>query len=96
MRSKINVQKPRGLPKLYISIDKHCICGQEEIVFHYFFECCRYTNLRNTLLNDTLSFTNISVLKILHGDEMVCIRDNMKINDAVSKYIISTKRFNIY
>ena len=41
-------------------------------------------------------FTNISVLKILHGDEMVCIRDNMKINDAVSKFIISTKRFNIY
>ena len=30
------------------------------------------------------------------GDEMLCIRDNMKLNDAVSKFIISTKRFNIY
>ena len=71
-----------------ISIDKFCICGEEETVFHYFFECCNYTNLRNTFLNETLSIANLSVLKILHGDESLSIRDNMKLNDAVSKFII--------
>ena len=76
-----------------ISIDRYCTCGEEETVFHYFFECCNYTNLRNTFLNETLSIANLSVLKILLGDERLSIRDN---NDAVSKFIISTKRFNIY
>ena len=55
-----------------------------------------HTNLRNTLLNETLSNTNLSVLNILHGDGMLNIRENMKLNDAVSKFITSTKRFNIY
>ena len=80
----------------YISIDKYCIYGEEETVFHYFFECCNYTNLKNTFLNETLSIANLSVLKILHGDQRLSIRDNMKLNHAVSKFIISTKRFNIY
>ena len=79
-----------------ISFDKYCICGEEETVFHYFFECRNYINPRNTLLNETLSIANISVLKILHGDERVCIGDNMKLHHAVSRFIISTKRFNIY
>ena len=33
----------------YISFDKYCICGEEETVFHYFFECRNYINPRNTL-----------------------------------------------
>ena len=67
-------------------------------VFHYFFInlFCNYINPRNTLLNETLSIANISVLKILHGDERLCIGDNMKLHQAVSRFIISTKRFNIY
>ena len=79
-----------------ISFDKYCICGEEETVFHYFFECRNCINPRNTLLNEILSIANISVLKILHGDERLCIGDNMKLHQAVSRFIISTKRFNIY
>ena len=55
-----------------------------------------HVNTRNTLLNETLSIANISVLKILHGDERLCMSDNMKLHQAVSRFIISTKRFNIY
>ena len=39
-----------------------------------------HTNLRNTLLNETLSnslLTNLSVLNILHGDGMLNIRENI-------------------
>ena len=68
-----------------ISFDKYCICGEEETVFHYFFECRNYINPRNTLLNETLSIANISVLKILHGDEKLCIGDN------IIRFLISTK-----
>ena len=34
----------------------------EDDVFHYFFECCNYTNLRYTLRNENISITNLSVL----------------------------------
>ena len=45
-----------------VDIDKYWIGGEVETVSHYFFECCNYTNLRNTLLNETLYITNLSVL----------------------------------
>ena len=32
-----------------IHFDKYCICGEEETVFDYFFECRNYINPRNTL-----------------------------------------------
>ena len=79
-----------------ISFDKYCICGEEETVYHYFFECRNYINPRNTLLNETLSIANISVLRILNGDERLCISDDKKLHQAVSRFIISTKSFNIY
>ena len=68
---------------------------RKKLFSHYFFECCKYKNIRNTLLYETLSITNLSVLKILHGYEMLSIRNNMKFYDAVSRFLTSTKRFNI-
>ena len=45
---------------------------------------------------ETLSITTLRVEKVLHGDKDIDINDNIKLNNAVSKYIIATKRFNIF
>ena len=44
----------------------------------------------------TLSNTTLTVEKVLHGDKYININDNIKLDNAVSKYIIATKRFNIF
>ena len=44
---------------------------------------------------ETLSITTLTVEKVLHGDNDININDNIKLHNAVSKYIIATKRFNI-
>ena len=40
---------------------------------------------------ETLSITTLTVKKVLHGDKDININDNIKLNNAVSKYIIATK-----
>ena len=71
-------------------------CGIEETVFHYFFECCNFLNHRDSILMETLSITTLTVEKVFHGDKDININDNIKLHNAVSKYIIATKRFNIF
>ena len=79
-----------------ISPNMFCNCGEEETIFHFFFECRDYINSRDILLNETMPFTTLSIIKILHGDKSLCTRDITKLHEAVSKYIVSSKRFAIY
>ena len=44
---------------------------------------------------ETLSITTLTVEKVLHGDKDININDNIKLYNAVSKYIIATKRFKV-
>ena len=39
---------------------------------------------------------NLTVMKILNGEDQLSTHDNTKIHDAVSKFIVSTKRFTIF
>ena len=68
-----------------ISPNKFCNCGEEETIFHFFFEC------RYVLINETLS-----IVKILQGDKSLCTSDITKPHEAVSKFIVSSKRFTIF
>ena len=79
-----------------ISPNKFCNCGEEENIFHFFFKCRFYINSRDILLNETMPFTTLPIIKILHGDTSLCTRDITKLHEAVSKYIVSSKRFTIY
>ena len=79
-----------------ITHHKFCTCGIEETVFHFFFECTNFVTLRDILLNETLSFSTLTVKKVLHGEESLNIRENIKLHAAVSKYIVATRRFNIF
>ena len=78
------------------SNNRFCSCGDEETVFHFFFECRNYTNARDILINKTVHITNITIMKILNGDEHLSTHDNTKIHEAVSKFIVSSKRFTIF
>ena len=62
----------------------------------FFFECCYFLNQIDCLLMKTLSITTLTIEKALHGDKDIYIQDNIKLHNAVSKYIIATKRFNIF
>ena len=79
-----------------ISNNRFCSCGDEETVIHFFFECRNYTNAWDILINETVHITNITVMKILNGDEHLSTHDNTKIHEAVSKFIVSSKRFTIF
>ena len=73
-----------------------CSCGIEETVFHYFLDCCNFLNQRETLLMETSSITTLTVEKVLNGDKDINSNDNIILHNAVSKYIIATKRVNIF
>ena len=79
-----------------ISNNRFCSCGDEETVFHFFFECRNYTNARDILINETVHITNITVMKILNGDEHLSTHDNAKIHEAVSKFINQSINQSIY
>ena len=79
-----------------ITQNKFCTCGIEETIFHFFFECTHYVSSRDILLNETLSFLNLTMKKVLHGDESLNNYENIRLHAAVSKYIVSTGRFNIF
>ena len=79
-----------------ITQNKFCTCGIEETIFHFFFECTHYVSSRDILLNETLSFLNLTMKKVLHGDESLNNYENIRPHAAVSKYIIATGRFNIF
>ena len=61
-----------------------------------FFECRNYTNARDIIINETVYITNLTVMKILNGEDQLSTHDNTKIHDTVSKFIVSTKRFTIF
>ena len=79
-----------------ISNNGYCTWGDEETVFHFFFECRNYTNARDILINETVYITNLTVMKILNGEDQLSTNDNTKIHEAVSKFIVSTNRFTIF
>ena len=79
-----------------ISPCKFCKCGEEENTFHFFFECRYYINFRDVLINETLPFTTLSIVKILHGDQSLCTHDIIKLHEAVSKFTMSFKRMTIF
>ena len=74
--------------------NRYCTLGDGETVFHFFFECRNYTNARDILINETVYITNL--MKILNGVEQLSTHGSTKIHEAVSKFIVSTKRFTIF
>ena len=71
-----------------------CECGMtNETIFHFFFECERYTVIRNEFMNICSGFQNVNINIILNGCSELSKDDNMLLHDAVSNFIISSHRF---
>ena len=70
-----------------ISNNRYCTCGDEETVFHFFFECRNYTNARDIHVNETVYITNLTVMKILNGEDQLSTHDNTKIHEAVHVHL---------
>ena len=70
-----------------------CACGLVENTYHYFFECARYSNIREQLIQSVNLYSTVSLPVLLYGDPSVPDTSNVNIVKAVHLYIKRTKRF---
>jgi hypothetical protein len=68
-------------------------CGVPENVKHFFFECPKYGNERQTLVNDLLPYDEDDTSHLLFGIPDSDHLTNIHVFDAVHKYIRASKRF---
>ena len=74
--------------------DPHCQCGAIETTKHYLFECQRYRQIREEMINVISRYCTPSLKCLLYGDEHLSFNCNSVIFIAVQKYISDSKRFN--
>ena len=85
------------LHKHHIVDNPMCICGNSnETVFHYFFQCSNYDINRATLHAKILSLPSIKfdTKTLLYGNSLLSYHQNSFLHDAVSEYILNSKRFS--
>ena len=70
-----------------------CTCGVVENTFHFFFVCERFSIIRRELMNDLSFIANISLAKLLYGDDSLNQTSNIVIFSSVQKCIEKSKRF---
>ena len=79
---------------LHVIDSPQCQCGEPfETTYHYFMECQRYTDQRNTLIDTVQTITDVSLMTLLYGNDSITLEENIRVFDAVHKFIIDTKRF---
>ncbi|KAK3095789.1 hypothetical protein FSP39_019145 [Pinctada imbricata] len=75
--------------------DSSCSCGAPiENAEHFFFNCRKYQNIRDELFSKIIQLgATIDIRTFLYGDTELSIRTNIKVFDAIHKYISLSKRF---
>ena len=71
-----------------------CRCGAIENAKHFFFSCLFYSHIRPELIYNIQTITTPSTDVILNGDPNTTFENNLKLFDAVHKYIESSGRFD--
>ena len=92
MRTKCS-QLKNDLFQNGILLQDKCTCGLSETQYHYFFECGNYTIHRDRLIMETLHICRLTLSIILHGNPDSTTSENKILFNAVSKYVIESKRF---
>ncbi len=76
----------------------NCECGHiREDSKHYLLQCSNYTSQRNVMLDKVKTITNTKYVPpqhVLNGYEKLSVNENMNIIQAVSDFILSTKRLS--
>ena len=73
--------------------DPYCQCGSVETIKHYLFECQRYSQLRQEMLNEISKYCTPSLDCLLFGDGHLNHSCNSDVFMAVQKFIFESKRF---
>ena len=73
--------------------DPYCQCGSVETTKHYLFECQRYSQLRQEMLNEISKYCTPSLDCLLFGDDHLNYGCNSDVFMAVQKFIFESKRF---
>ena len=63
--------------------DPNCHCGSLETIKHYFFECQRYNQIREEMLNEISRYCTASLNRLLFGDKHMNHNNNLAIFIAV-------------
>jgi hypothetical protein len=71
----------------------HCECSQVESAHHFFFACPRYQVIRQILFNTVSQYCPLNISNLLFGDTSLSYETNVKIFEAVQKYIRDSNRF---
>ena len=69
-----------------------CSCGRSETTKHFFFECPNHHSIQIRILSE---FLHLPLKTYLFGDASSSREENETIFDAVHKYIILMKRFDM-
>ena len=72
-----------------------CICGAIEDTRHYLFECTRYLDLRQELINAVSAICEPTLNVLLYGNTELSYKQNKEIFLSVQNYILKSKRFQI-
>ena len=79
-----------------LSDDPSCHCGAApETPSHYLLVCPLYADERDDLFSELEYQHETTIDMLLYGDIDADKNENFKIFEAVQRYIIATKRFNI-
>jgi hypothetical protein len=71
-----------------------CTCGkEEETPFHYLLVCENFDNERAELIQETRDFSTMPAEILLEGSSELTQDSNIKIFEAVQRFIIKTERF---
>lgn len=82
------------LYRVNIVTSPKCQCGSSiEDTQHYFFNCPRYTDQRNILVTTLNFLANLNIDILTYGNSELDSNTNIKIKEAVLKYIRDTQRF---
>ena len=73
--------------------DPYCQCGSVGTTKHYLFECQRYSQLRQEMLNEISKYCTPSLDCLLFGDDHLNHSCNSDVFMAVQKFIFESKRF---
>ena len=70
-----------------------CICGRPETTIHYLFDCNRFNNLRQEMMQSISQLCEPTLIALLYGVKDLSDETNRQLFIIIQEYIIRTKRF---
>ena len=71
-----------------------CICGRPETTKHYLFDCNRFNNLRQEMMQSISQLCEPTLNALLHGVIDLSDETNRQLFITIQEYILRTKRFS--